>query len=145
MAAVPDIIPPRESFIDERTKTISRAWFRWLLEWRRDLSSEELMSAFDASIGAAATAELAKDVETVRVLEAIAVPPLSERSEWDRERLLVTQAPVDQSADIQAAILLQRNAANDQSAAIQDVRLLDRAHVEGSGARKIAARVALRL
>ena len=126
MAAVPDIIPPREPFIDARTKTISRAWFRWLLEWRRDLSSEELMSAFDASIGAAATAELAKDVDAIRVLEAIVQPPLSERSDWDRERLLVVQAPVDQSA------------------AIQDVQLLARLHAESGNAKKISARVVVK-
>jgi len=103
----PQIIPPRVPFIDERTKTISREWFLWLIASKRNVDDAETLAAFDDSVAQATASEALQAAQTLAVQDAIKVAAPDVSRELQDAQLGIRTAVVDPSRDIQDGVLIK--------------------------------------
>src|SRR3990167_334063 len=85
----PKIIPPRVPFVDPRTGTIAREWFRWLLAVVGKSEDADILSAFEATTAIARFSAVAHEARDTALLAQFPQAP-----------------PPDRMADIQDARLL---------------------------------------
>ena len=142
------IIPPRVPFIDERTKTIAREWFLWLLEMKRADDETDLSAAFDAAIGVASAGETQKFAESVDLRAQFPKPASDNAQDLADLRLLQQRVqPIDYSPDIEAVRKLQaQRPVVDQTPEIDGNRLLAQPRPnEQPSAARIGARALVRI
>jgi len=87
------IPPPREDFIDPRTRKIAISWFRYLIKEQGHVDELELQNALTAVYGVAAAAEATQKADEASLLASLPVPSQDFTPQIEEAKLMSLREP----------------------------------------------------